>query len=82
LKKIVIIIALIVLFVSIVGCIYVDPFVKAGETIVSTGQSTASQLCKINCDNHVKEENLPPGCSCPETTTPITMNVTPTSTEK
>jgi hypothetical protein len=57
------------------GCIYVDPFVQVGENNASAGQAAANEVCKINCDNHVKY--LPLGCVCPETPTPVPAGVTP-----
>jgi hypothetical protein len=81
--KTIVIIVLILLFVSISGCTYVDIFADAGKTVISTGQSTQNQLCKLNCDNNVKDENLPLGCPpCPKPTTQVPVNTTPTTTGK
>jgi hypothetical protein len=78
-KKIVIIV-LILLFSLFAGCVYVNPLVQAGENNASEGQTTAIQVCQITCDLHIKY--LPLGCICPETPTPVPVNVTPTSAGK
>jgi len=78
-KKIIIITILLLLVLS-TGCMYVDPFIDAGKTVISTGQDVAQQQCKLACDNHY--QMLPPGCSCPKTTTIIPVNITPSNTRK
>jgi hypothetical protein len=76
-KKRVIMIAFSILLSIFAGCIYVNPLVEAGENNASAGQTTADQVCKITCDNHIKY--LPLGCICPETPTPVPPDVTPAS---
>jgi hypothetical protein len=79
-KKIVMIILLIILFSLFAGCIYVNPLVQVGEQKGTPDQATAIQLCQISCENHIKY--LPLGCICPETTTAVPINSTPTPAGK
>jgi hypothetical protein len=76
-KKFVMIIVLIILFSLFAGCVYVNPLVQAGEKKGTPDQTTAIQVCQISCENHIKY--LPLGCICPETPTPVPVNITPTS---
>ena len=76
-KKFVMIIVLIILFPLFAGCVYVNPLVQAGEKKGTPDQTTAIQVCQISCENHIKY--LPLGCICPETPTPVPVNITPTS---
>ena len=76
-KKFVMIIVLIILFSLFAGCVYVNPLVQAGEKRGTPDQTTAIQVCQISCENHIKY--LPLGCICPETPTPVPVNITPTS---
>lgn len=71
---------LLLLLSSFAGCVYVNPLVQVGEKEGTPDQTTAIQLCQISCENHIKY--LPLGCICPETPTPVTVNITPTSAGK
>jgi hypothetical protein len=77
-KKQVMIIALLLLVHSLfAGCVYVNPLVQAGEQQGTPDQATAIKVCQISCENHIKY--FPLGCICPETPTPVPVNITPTS---
>jgi hypothetical protein len=78
-KKQVMIIVLLLLTLF-AGCVYVNPLVQAGEKPASDEQTTAIQICQISCENHIR--SLPLGCICPETPTPVSVNITPASTGK
>jgi hypothetical protein len=77
-KKQVMIIALLLIFLSLfAGCVYVNPLVQVGEQKGTPDQETAIQVCQITCENHIRY--LPLGCICPETPTPVPVNITPTT---
>ena len=69
-------IVLIILISLFAGCVYVNPLVQVGEQKGTPDQTTAIQVCQISCENHIKY--LPLGCICPETPTPVPVNITPT----
>jgi hypothetical protein len=80
-KKQVMIIALLLLVLLLfAGCVYVNPLVQAGEQKETPDQTTAIQVCQISCENHIKY--FPLGCICPETPTPVPVNITPASSAK
>ena len=80
-KKQVMIIVLILLLLSLfAGCVYVNPLVQIGGQKGTSDQTTAIQVCEISCENHIRY--LPLGCICPETPTPVPVNITPTSAGK
>ena len=79
-KKSVMIIALIIMFSLFAGCVYVNPLVQVGEQKGTPDQATAIQVCQISCENHIRY--LPLGCICPETPTPVPVNITSTSAGK
>jgi hypothetical protein len=79
-KKQGMIIVLILLLSLSVGCVYVNPLVQFGEKKETPDPTTAIQVCQISCENHIKY--LPLGCICPETPTPVPVNITPASAGK
>jgi hypothetical protein len=79
-KKVMIIVLILLLFSLFAGCVYVNPLVQVGEQKGTPDQATAIQVCEISCENHIKY--LPLGCICPETTTPVPVNITPASAGK
>ena len=79
-KKIIMITVLMILFSLFAGCVYVNPLVQAGDQKATPDQATAIQVCEISCENHFRY--LPLGCICPETTTPVPGNFTPTPAGK
>jgi hypothetical protein len=74
-KKHLIIISLIITLSLFAGCVYVNPLVQVGEQKGTPDQTTAIQVCQITCENHIRY--LPLGCICPETPTPVPVNITP-----
>jgi hypothetical protein len=79
-KKQVMIIALLLLLSLFACCVYVNPLVQAGEQKETPDQTIAIQVCQISCENHIKY--FPLGCICPETPTPVPVNITPASSAK
>ena len=76
-KQVMIIVLILLIFSLFAGCIYVNPLVQMGEQKGTPDQETAIQVCQISCENHIRY--LPLGCICPETTTPVPVNITPAS---
>ena len=79
-KKQVMIILLLLLLSLFAGCVYVNPLVQVGDQKGTPDQTIAIQVCQISCENHIKY--FPLGCICPETTTPVPVNITPASAGK
>jgi hypothetical protein len=79
-KQIIIIVLILLIFSLFAGCVYVNPLVQAGEQKETPDQTIAIQVCQISCENHIKY--FPLGCICPETPTPVPVNITPTSAGK
>lgn len=72
-KKIVIVTLLILVFVFITGCTYINQ-------VTGPVKSVVSDQCKNACDNPALIKPL--GCTCSQKPTPIPVNVTPTSEGK
>jgi hypothetical protein len=79
-KQVMIIVLILLLFSLFAGCVYVNPLVQAGEQKGTPDQTIAIQVCQISCENHIKY--FPLGCICPETPTPVPVNITPASSGK
>jgi len=78
-QQVMVIVLLVILSLS-AACVYVNPLVQVGEKKGTPDQDIAIQVCEISCENHIRY--LPLGCICPETTTPVPVNITPASAGK